>query len=257
MTSFGVLERIGMLKRSNEGGPSRFLHHVVLNLTSSDFKVLHNQRPRWSSFLKRRVVPPKPTVSILDALSFTSAFWVTLILTNKAIYSSLRSMLIKTHRSTIFREPREGLDASTQGDVVFFDCGVIDTTGIIALLEQRADNIIAFYNNNVPLSQMNSSIAYLFGVDTKTNVVNSLKGSKLTQVFGSDLYPVVIANLTNKQVRSWCCTKYAEGCHHCFKRREWCLPVRRPTNTRMSLTKVAGWFRLFAAWAWLKSVVYV
>ena len=139
---------------------------------------------------QRRVVPPKPTVSILDALSFTSAFWVTLILTNKAIYSSLRSMLIKTHRSTIFREPREGLDASTQGDVVFFDCGVIDTTGIIALLEQRADNIIAFYNNNVPLSQMNSSIAYLFGVDTKTNVVNSLKGSKLTQVFGSDLYPV-------------------------------------------------------------------
>lgn len=131
-------------------------------------------------------MPPKPTVSILDALSFASAFWVTLILTNKAIYSSLRSMLIKTHRSTIFREPREGLDASTQGDVVFFDCGVIDTTGIIALLEQRADNIIAFYNNNVPLSQMNSSIAYLFGVDTKTNVVNSLKGS----VFGSDLYPV-------------------------------------------------------------------
>lgn len=60
--------------------------------------------------------------------------------------------------------------------------------------------LVAFYNNNVPLSTMSSPIAYLFGVDTTTDAMNSLKGPELTQVFSSSLYPDVIGNLTNPDV---------------------------------------------------------
>ena len=54
-----------------------------------------------------------------------------------------------------------------------------------------------FYNNNVPLSLVSSPIAYLFGVDTTTDAMNSLKGPVLSQVFPSRLYPSVIRNLTD------------------------------------------------------------
>lgn len=60
--------------------------------------------------------------------------------------------------------------------------------------------LVAFYNNNVPLSSVLSPIAYLFGVDAATDVMNSLKGPLLSQVFPSHLYPSVIRNLTDTKI---------------------------------------------------------
>ena len=49
------------------------------------------------------------------------------------------------------------------------------------------------------LTISNSTFAYLFGVETVTDTMNSLEGPALAQVFedGPNLYPSVIANLTN------------------------------------------------------------
>jgi hypothetical protein len=59
---------------------------------------------------------------------------------------------------------------------------------------------VAFYNNNLPLSSVSSSIAYLFGVDATTDAMNSLKGSSLSQVFPSSVYSDVIKNLTDSRI---------------------------------------------------------
>lgn len=59
---------------------------------------------------------------------------------------------------------------------------------------------MAFYNNNIPLSLVSSPIAYLFGVDTTTDAMNSLKGPVLSQVFPSRLYASVIRNLTDATI---------------------------------------------------------
>ena len=80
------------------------------------------------------------------------------------------------------------------------DGGVVDTTGIVGLLQKQTDHIIAFYNNNIPLSELESPIAYLFGVDVPTDLMNSILGPTLSQVFDSDLYLDVMSNMTNSKV---------------------------------------------------------
>lgn len=105
-----------------------------------------------------------------------------------------------------------GQNNNTRTEVYALDGSVIDTTGIVALLLEQRAIIIAFYNNNVPLSDLASPFAYLFGVDAPTDAMNSLCGPQLGQVFDSKLYPQVFRNishppilrahLTNVRVRS-------------------------------------------------------
>jgi len=119
--------------------------------------------------------------TLLDALSFTSAFWTAPLLSSR--YATLfDSFLLRTNQTIVL------------------DGGVVDTMGIIGLLQKQTDHIIAFYNNNIPLSELESPIAYLFGVDVPTDSMNSLLGPSLSQVFDSDLYPSVISNMTNSKV---------------------------------------------------------
>jgi len=81
------------------------------------------------------------------------------------------------------------------------DGGVVETTGIAALLRTRASTIVAFYNNNDNLNALNATFAFLFGVDGTTDNMNSLEGPTVEQVFPSALYPEVIANLTDSTVQ--------------------------------------------------------
>jgi len=80
---------------------------------------------------------------------------------------------------------------------VVLDGGVVDTTGVVTLLRQQSSTILAFYNNNVPLSKLEAPISYLFGVDRQTDSMNSLLGPKLSQVFPENLYDDFISNLTD------------------------------------------------------------
>lgn len=153
--------------------------------------------------------PPSPpmfgnkTIPTLDALSFSSSFWSALIVSNRFAYALLKDMLIKRKRSLFEQHSDESSCSSTpeekeKSSVVILDGGVVDTTGIVGLLHKQADNMIIFYNNNIPLSQLQSPISYLFGVETSTDSLNSLKGPELSQIFPTHLYPEVFANLTDR-----------------------------------------------------------
>jgi len=63
------------------------------------------------------------------------------------------------------------------------DGGLLDTTGIVPHLREKVDTIIASYNNNNALEDLNSTFAFLFGVTTNTDTMNSLEGPTLAQVF--------------------------------------------------------------------------
>mmetsp|Transcript_11524 Transcript_11524/g.24618 ORF Transcript_11524/g.24618 Transcript_11524/m.24618 type:complete len:308 (+) Transcript_11524:2904-3827(+) len=159
------------------------LHHVLSDMSSgSNYIVPFDHRP-------------KP--SVLEALSYTSAFWAVLLVTGNAISYKLFGNLLLRANSSLFFNPTE---KTASNEKLILDGGVIDTTGLIGLLQHQKENIILFYNNNVPLSQIQSPIAYLFGVDTATDSMNGLLGPSLSQVFPSVLYPEVIANLTNPKV---------------------------------------------------------
>lgn len=78
----------------------------------------------------------------------------------------------------------------------------MDTTGIVALLQQRVPTIAAFYINNKPLEELSSPIGFLFGAVSGTDTMNSLAGPVLGQVFDvpNGTYEAVLANLTNPSV---------------------------------------------------------
>jgi hypothetical protein len=57
--------------------------------------------------------------------------------------------------------------------------------------------LVAFYNNNVPLSSVLSPIAYLFGVDAATDVMNSLKGPLLSVIRNLTDTKIGVAHLTD------------------------------------------------------------
>ena len=81
-------------------------------------------------------------------------------------------------------------------DVYLNDGGIVDTTGIVTLLQKKVPKIVAFYNNNDPLESLSSIFAYLFGVEVTTDTMNSLEGWELGQVFDGGVYEEVLANLT-------------------------------------------------------------
>jgi len=124
--------------------------------------------------------------SVLDVMAYSSSFWTASILEDKTQYFFLKGTI-----------PTGDLGGS---DVYLNDGGIVDTTGIVTLLQQQTDTIVSFYNNNDPLATLNSTFADLFGVDVATDTMNSLEGSVLGQVFDEELFPAVIANLTDGNV---------------------------------------------------------
>lgn len=176
------------LKRTGQGTlippNARLLRHVVADISSNGDQQLA---------CPLRHHPPERSISILDALSYTSAFWAAPLLASPKIpFTLFRNLLLRANHSTF--EP------GANGSVFMLDGGVVDTTGVIGLLQKQSQNIIAFYNNNAPLSEVLSPIAYLFGIEASTDSMNSLLGPSLSRVFPSGLYADTIANLTNPKI---------------------------------------------------------
>merc|ERR1711998_57314 len=103
-------------------------------------------------------------ITLLDAMSYSSAFWAASIIESRVQYLALGNTLMADASSKLF----------------FLDGGFLDTTGIVALLQQNVSSIIAFYNNNNDLRVLNSSLAFLFGESTVTDSMNSLEGPELS-----------------------------------------------------------------------------
>eukprot|EP00930_Biecheleria_cincta_P062835 TRINITY_DN4828_c0_g1_i1.p1 TRINITY_DN4828_c0_g1~~TRINITY_DN4828_c0_g1_i1.p1 ORF type:complete len:412 (+),score=54.40 TRINITY_DN4828_c0_g1_i1:71-1306(+) len=119
---------------------------------------------------------------ISDAVAASSAFWAARIVESPWATATSRGMLMEV------------------GDRYLLDGGVVDTSGIVALLRRQVKNIVAFYNDNNDLSALNASIAYLFGLGTVTNDMNSLQGPALSQVFPTNLAFETLNNLTNPEL---------------------------------------------------------
>ena len=159
---------------------TKSVHHIVTDISNSntyDGSACQNKKLQCPLEQQHKHEPR----TLLDALSFTSAFWTAPLLSSR--YATLFDRFLLRTTQTIV-----------------LDGGVVDTTGITGLLQKQTDHIIAFYNNNIPLSKLESPIAYLFGVDVPTDLMNSFLGPSLSQVFDSDLYPSVISNMTNSKV---------------------------------------------------------
>jgi hypothetical protein len=125
--------------------------------------------------------------SVLDVMSYSSSFWAAGILESSAAKYWLMSGTV----------PTASLDSAT---VYLNDGGIVDTTGIVSLLQRKTDKIVAFYNNNDPLATLNSTFSDLFGIESTTDSMNSLEGYELGQVFDSQLWPGVIANMTDGSI---------------------------------------------------------
>jgi len=126
--------------------------------------------------------------TVMQGSSFSSAFWAAAIVESKLDYGLLKRALIKRQ-------------LKRSDSYYILDGGIVDTTGIVNLLRQKTDTIVAFYNNNAgSLKDLESPLAYLFGVLCKTDSQNSLQGPELAQVFPRSLYTKVKKNLTDTNV---------------------------------------------------------
>ena len=124
-----------------------------------------------------------------DFVAMSSAFWAASIVENGDQNKLFKSILMRAN-------------LISGGQTYLVDGGMVDTTGIAALLRRRTARIVSFYNNNDDLADLDSPYAYLFGVNTSTDTMNSMGGAQATQVFSASLYPCLLANLTGTSVRA-------------------------------------------------------
>ena len=122
--------------------------------------------------------------SLMNAASFSSAFWAAAIVESGAEYALLKDELITL--------PSAGGD-----DAIVLDGGMVDTTGIAALLRRQATTVVAFYdNNNGGVAAQPASLGYLFGAPGPTDSMNAVAGPDVLAVFDGALWPAALANLT-------------------------------------------------------------
>jgi len=130
-------------------------------------------------------------VSTLDAMSYSSAFWVASIVESAAQYLLLGGTLMSASAEK---------DGNSK-DFYWTDGGFIDTTGVVAHLQQQRTSIVAFYNNNDDLEVLAAPWAFLFGRSSATDTMNHLEGPELGQVFAdTTLFDQVYANLTDGSI---------------------------------------------------------
>lgn len=152
------------------------------------FPALYNSSTNASQILSTKLPNLKSEVGSMDAIAASSSFWnVALVEGSEVEYDLLKGWL----------NAYKAVGSAGSESVYSMDGGLIDTTGIVTLLREQHDSIVAFYNNNDDLTALNSTFSDLFGVASTTDTMNSLEGAALAQVFPSDLYAEFIANLTN------------------------------------------------------------
>jgi len=152
----------------------------------------------------------------LQVGAWSSSFWAASILESRAAYDAELAaealglgLLERAKAASPPSLPSVGSAVVTkeEGEMYLLDGGVVDTTGIVQLLQRGTQRILALYNNNDALAVAGSepqaetaSLAYLFGVAVRTDTMNSLAGPSLLQVFPSALFAPVLANLTDKRL---------------------------------------------------------
>jgi len=138
------------------------------------------------------------------AVSASSSFWNTAIVEGNYLeYEATRGWLLKFDAKLAPPTPEASpvMVAESSEEVYAMDGGVLDTTGIVPHLRDKVDKVVSLYNNNDALEDLNSTFAYLFGVRGPiTDSMNSLEGPELAQVFPTELYADVIANLTDPSI---------------------------------------------------------
>ena len=144
-------------------------------------------------------------LSLLDGAAWSSAFYAAPIIESKGAFVAEEALEAVDKGLLVSATALD--DAGAEETVYLIDGGMVDTTGIAALLQRGVRRIFAWYNNNDALAPAGSaaqsesaSFAYLFGVPQPTDTMNSLAGPNLTQVFAAELYPAVLANLTDPGV---------------------------------------------------------
>jgi len=178
LPNFGLLSKSGCpISRSSSGVMKNA--ESDLQVATADMSTMSVSIPSGAKLVD--------AVSTLEVMSYSSSFWVAGIVESKLEYALGKGSL-------------QSGETDDGTKVYFTDGGMIDTTGIVAQLQQRTEHIIAFYNNNDNLEALNSTIAYLFGVAVDTDSQNAVEGPTLDQVFDSSLYNATIANLTDPSI---------------------------------------------------------
>lgn len=120
----------------------------------------------------------------LWAAAWSSAFWAAPLVESELQYDLFGSALSRYD--------------SDAGSVVALDGGMVDTTGVPALLRRRVASIVLFYdNNNGGLLTQPAALSFLFGVNEPTDSMNVVEGAGLAQVFDAALWPAALRNLTS------------------------------------------------------------
>ena len=145
-------------------------------------------------------------IEVLAGGAMSSAFWAAPIveLPSKLEFAAAKAALTLLPPLSEDHALEDGLETPNRptgpaaGGVYAFDGGFVDTSGVTILLRRRVDRMVVMLNKNSDLREVNSTLAYLFGVATPTDTMNTLEGPALAQVFvDSQLFDGVIANLTD------------------------------------------------------------
>lgn len=141
-------------------------------------------------------------LSLVVGAAWSTAFWAAPLVESRLAY--LAELAAERAGVGLLLRAEAVQPPSTRTEEVYLlDGGVVDTTGIVALLQRGSRRILASYNNNDALAppprpqSESASLAYLFGVAERTDAMNSLPGPALLQVFPSALYAAALANLTD------------------------------------------------------------
>ncbi|KAH8052177.1 hypothetical protein JL722_10277 [Aureococcus anophagefferens] len=143
----------------------------------------------WEAALDAAALSAYAVEPLMNAASFSSAFWAAAIVESGAEYALLKDELIT-------------LPSAAGDDAIVLDGGMVDTTGIAALLRRQATTVVAFYdNNNGGVAAQPASLAYLFGAAGPTDSMNAVAGPDVLAVFDGALWPAALANLTAGALR--------------------------------------------------------
>jgi hypothetical protein len=140
-------------------------------------------------------------LSLVGAAAWSSAFWAATIVESWPTYLA-ELAAERAGVGVLLRAEAVGAGGAEE-EVYVLDGGVVDTTGIVSLLQRGHRRILASYNNNDALAlptapqAESASLAFLFGVVEPTDAMNGLPGPTLLQIFPAALYPAVLANLTD------------------------------------------------------------
>jgi len=176
---------------------AKYLHHATLAAATGN-------RQTAMTIQSGLTIDPSSgsNFSAADGAAYSTFFLASSLLQNSALYTAERAL----------EAVNKGLLISAVAQpsnkwVHLIDGGFIDSSGIVAQLQNAVRRIFAVYACNdclLPADEkaqcQTASFAYLFGHEVKTDDINSLAGPKLTQVFDSSLYDEVMANLTNPDI---------------------------------------------------------